>query len=116
MSLNHTFATLCIIRSSRSKNDKVPIYLRITVDGKRAEISTKEYVAIDKWSREKGRMKGNSEDARKLNKRLDTRETKAKEYHNEFLRDDRVPTGSNSHESSCWWGYREFRNGGDRVQ
>jgi site-specific recombinase XerD len=32
-------------------------------------------------------MRGNSEEARKLNKRLDTWETKSKEHHNEFLRD-----------------------------
>ncbi|MEQ8238715.1 MAG: Arm DNA-binding domain-containing protein [Cyclobacteriaceae bacterium] len=87
MSINHTFSTLCIIRSSRSKNDKAPVYLRITVDGKRSEISTKEYVELDKWNRDKGRMKGSAEHTRSLNRRLDTWETKAKDYHNEFLRD-----------------------------
>ncbi|MFY0624857.1 MAG: site-specific integrase [Reichenbachiella sp.] len=89
MSTNHTFSALSIIRSSRSKNDLLPIYLRITVNGKRAEISTKEYVQKNKWNKDKGRMIGQSEAARNLNHRLDTWEHKAKEAYNQLLRDDK---------------------------
>lgn len=89
MALNHTFSTLCIIRSSRSKNERLPVYLRITVNGRRAEISTKEYVEADKWSKEKGRMKGTTDEARSINNRLDTWETKVKEHHNQFIRDEK---------------------------
>ena len=34
----------------------IPIYLRVTVDGQRIEISTKRYVEAAKWSVEQGRM------------------------------------------------------------
>lgn len=92
MTLNHTFAVLCMVRSSRSKKEGVPIYLRITVDGKRAEISTKEYVETSKWGKDKGRMKGNSAEARSLNSRLSTWETKVREHYNQFLRDEKRVT------------------------
>ncbi|MEP1095976.1 MAG: site-specific integrase [Cyclobacteriaceae bacterium] len=86
---NHTFSALCIVRASRSKSSLLPIYLRITVDGKRSEISTKEYVAAAKWNSQKGRIKGNSEDVRLINARLDTWETKVKEHYNLNIRDEK---------------------------
>ncbi|MDW3193051.1 MAG: site-specific integrase [Cytophagales bacterium] len=89
MTIHHTFSTLSIVRASRSKNDKLPVYLRITVDGKRAEISTKEYVDGEKWDKVRGRLKGNSQEAREVNGRLNTWETKVKEHYNQFLRDDK---------------------------
>ncbi len=89
MSANHTFSVLSIVRSSRSKSDGLPVYLRITVNGKRAEISTKEYVTGAKWNKEKGRINGNAEPVRKQNQRLDNWELKAKEAYNQLLRDDK---------------------------
>lgn len=49
----------------------VPIYSRITINGKRIELSTGRGVQITKWSVESGRMKGNSEEARSINEQLD---------------------------------------------
>lgn len=43
-----------------------PIYIRITIDGKRLEFSTKKFVDSSKWSPELSRMKGNSEEASSL--------------------------------------------------
>ena len=48
-----------------------PIYVRLTVDGKRLEYSTKKFVDPSKWSNELSRMKGNSEEARSINNLLD---------------------------------------------
>ncbi len=53
-----------------------PIYIRITIDGKRLEFSTKKFVDASKWSPELSRMKGNSEDARSLNEYLDLMKSK----------------------------------------
>ena len=39
----------------------VPIYMRVTIDGNRFEISTKRHVKIEQWSPQAGRMKGNHE-------------------------------------------------------
>jgi site-specific recombinase XerD len=58
-------------RAKASVNGSVPIYTRITINGKRIELSTNRFVDISKWSTEAGKMKGNSEEARSINSHLD---------------------------------------------
>ena len=58
-------------KSKATSLTKVPIYLRITVNGKRAEFSTGKTVVIDKWCSIQSRQKGSSEEALALNKYLD---------------------------------------------
>lgn len=58
-------------RAKASVNGLVPIYTRITINGKRIELSTNRFVEISKWSTEAGKMKGNSEEARSINSHLD---------------------------------------------
>ena len=60
-----------IRKSKINANGQVPIYQRITIEGKRYEISTGQFVEEAKWSSEAGRVKGNSEEARSINNRLD---------------------------------------------
>jgi len=52
-----------------SKGEK-PIYLRVTVDGKRKETSLNRSVAPKKWDQNKQRLKGNTEEVKILNKFL----------------------------------------------
>jgi hypothetical protein len=42
------------------------IYARITVNGKRAEISLKRYVSVNEWDENKGRLHGLTHKARYL--------------------------------------------------
>jgi site-specific recombinase XerD len=58
-------------RAKASVNGLVPIYTRITINGKRIELSSNRFVEISKWSTEAGKMKGNSEEARSINIHLD---------------------------------------------
>ena len=58
-------------RAKASVNGLVPIYTRITINGKRIELSTNRFVEISKWSTEAGKMKGSSEEARSINNHLD---------------------------------------------
>lgn len=58
-------------RSKTTTDGLVPIYLRITIDGQRIEQSTNRFVDPLKWSKEQGKMKGQSEEARLLNTYLD---------------------------------------------
>lgn len=58
-------------RAKASANGLVPIYTRITVNGKRIELSSNKFVAPSKWSTEVGKMKGTSEEARLINSHLD---------------------------------------------
>ena len=62
-----------------------PIYLRVTVDGKRIEISTKRYVEESKWSIQAGRVKGNSEEARSINVYLDMLRSQVYDHQTELI-------------------------------
>jgi len=65
-----------------AKNGLLPIYLRITINGARIELSTSRFVEKTKWNAEAGKMKGSSEEARLINTHLDTLRTKVYETEN----------------------------------
>ena len=91
MEKKHTFAVGAIIRQNRKNKDNlVPVYLRITCDCKRAEVSTKICVPTDKWSPEKGRMKGNSEETRRLNNNIEVWEHRAREIYDKFIQKGKI--------------------------
>ncbi|MEP7197288.1 MAG: site-specific integrase [Saprospiraceae bacterium] len=54
-----------------NKNGLAPIYFRITMDGKRLELSTQQYVDPIKWNADAGRLKGFSGESLKVNGVLD---------------------------------------------
>ncbi len=54
-----------------TKNSLTPIYLRITINGVRIELSTSKYIDVTKWSPEAGKMKGQTQEARTINSYLD---------------------------------------------
>lgn len=58
-----------------------PIYLRITIDGVRIEISSKRYVKPDQWSTNRQKLNGTSEDVRSVNTYLKTLEHEVYEVH-----------------------------------
>lgn len=70
-----------------NKNDLVPIYLRVTIDGARFEQTTQRYVALSKWSADAGKAKGNTEEARAINYFLDALKQKVYNYQWEIIRE-----------------------------
>lgn len=70
---------------------QLPIYVRLTVDGKRMEFSTKKFIDSSKWSPEMSKMKCTTEDARSLNEYLNLLKSKIFDiqmeliHHNEIL-------------------------------
>jgi len=67
MQVQPSFSLLFWINRTKIKNNKAPIYVRITVNGKRAEISVKRSVEPENWNTEKGLVKGTKEEARSIN-------------------------------------------------
>ena len=65
-----SFSVLFWLNKSRSKNNKPAIYLRLSVDGKRAELSTYQYVTPSLWNAATQSVKGNSEEAQAINRQL----------------------------------------------
>lgn len=71
-------------------NGLLPIYVRLTVDGKRLEYSTKKFIDASKWSQEQSRMKGNSEEARSINSLLDFTRNRINEIQFELLKESKA--------------------------
>ena len=58
-------------RTKPNSIGQVPIYSRITVDGKRFEMSINRFIEPNKWSSEANKMRGNTYEARSINSHLD---------------------------------------------
>jgi len=72
-------------RAKVNANGLFPIYTRITVNGKRVEMSTGRFVKPSKWSASAGKMKGQSEEARSVNRQLDMLKIKIIDMQMEFI-------------------------------
>ena len=70
-----------------TKEGKLPIYLRITINGVRLEHSIHRFVEAGKWSSATGRMKGSSNDARILNIYLDALSQKVRATEREMIQE-----------------------------
>lgn len=70
--LEKSFGLMFFMRKPKnSPNGIYPIYLRITVDGKSSELSTKRKCHTSSWNAKTGRSIGNKEATRELNAFLD---------------------------------------------
>lgn len=63
----------------------VPIYLRLTVNGQRAEMSTSKECLPERWNAAAGLAKGTTEDIKSLNAHLSILQGKIHQYHNQML-------------------------------
>lgn len=69
-----------------------PIYLRITTNGQRAEVSTGREWQPEKWNAGAGRASGTKEDVKALNSYLDTLQGKVYEAHRRLLETEAIIT------------------------
>src|SRR5690606_16645733 len=90
MKTKNTFTVIFFTRKSRSNPEQLSIYVRITVNGKRAEISLKRNVLTREWDSTKNRGRGSSQKIRALNSYLDGVYGKLLDCHKELLEEDRV--------------------------
>jgi integrase len=91
--MNHTFSILFYIRKDkRVRSERAPIYLRITVNGKRAEQSIKRSIDTERWDSDLGYIKGNKRDAREINLLIDNLRIKVRQIHNQLIEKDRIVT------------------------
>jgi len=91
--MNHTFSVLFYIRKDkRVRSEKAPIYLRITVNGKRSEQSIKRSIDTERWDSDLGYVKGNKRDAKEINLLIDNLRLKIRQIHNRLVEMDRMVT------------------------
>ncbi len=82
-------------RAKTTSKGLIPIYLRVTVDGERIELSTKRYVQPEKWSVEGSCMKGTSTEAKAVNSYLDALKAQVYEYQQQLIREDEITNAEN---------------------
>ena len=92
--MENTLSILFYLKKGKNKNAlEIPIYMRITVDGRRNEISTKRKIDPKLWNPEAMAMKGNSEEARILNNFLDNLKSRVYKQYN-FMDQDEMDISS----------------------
>ena len=82
-------------RAKTTSDGLVPIYIRVTIDGERIELSTKRYTTSEKWSVEGSRMKGTSAETKATNSYLDSLKAKIYDYQQQLIRADELVNAEN---------------------
>jgi site-specific recombinase XerD len=92
MRTSSTFSILFWIYSARAINNRAAIYVRITVNGKRVNISLKQKVDIGSWDVKRQKVKGNGKISRELNFYLDEVKSKLVQCYRDLKSENRILT------------------------
>lgn len=91
--MDHKISILFFTRiSKKTKENLVPVYLRITVGGQRIEQSTNRTIELSKWSNKAGKMKGTNAESRAFNSFLDAIKSKVYSAERELTQDGKIIT------------------------
>ena len=86
----HTYSILFYLKDKRlDKNGKASIYVRITVDGRRAALSLKRKVAPEHWDSRMNKMKGKDDEAKELNYYMTTIRHKLNKIHHHLVEEEK---------------------------
>ncbi len=71
--MNNSFSLLFYIKKCKAdKSGRANIYLRITMDGQRAELSIRRKVLVDKWNSDMNMARGSSDESLGINRYIST--------------------------------------------
>jgi len=88
--MNHSFSQLFYLKGKHFEKDvKVPIYLRLTVNGQRNELSISRKIEPEKWNARTGKMRGTNLEANELNSYLDAVRNKINKIHGRLVDEGR---------------------------
>jgi len=76
-------------KARMTKHQLLPIYLRVTIEGKRFEVSTHQHVKASEWSPSGGKVKGRSASATEINTELDLIKKQVYDYKAQILLENR---------------------------
>ncbi|MBD1365352.1 site-specific integrase [Mucilaginibacter sp. ZT4R22] len=84
--MNKSFSLLFYVKSSKMSADgTAPIYLRITIDGQRIEVSSKRNANPSKWNASAQKLAGTGEQVRSVNEYLKTLEHQIYEVYRQMI-------------------------------
>ena len=85
MKINERVSLLVMLEKSRLTTDgKAPIFIRLTVDGKRAEMSLGQKVNQKNWNQETGYVRSASIEARLINNAIDAATLKVRQLYDQL--------------------------------
>jgi site-specific recombinase XerD len=87
-----TFSILIWINASRAKNNQAELFARVTVNGKRINISLKCKTKVDTWNKSRSRVNGNSHKTKLLNRYLDQVHSKLFQCYQDLRAEDKLIT------------------------
>lgn len=83
---NHTLSILFWINNSRkNKNNELPLYARVTVDGKRVEISLNRSIPLSTWDKNAQKVIRKGQHQNSINAYIDTTKTQILSIYNQLL-------------------------------
>ncbi len=84
--MNTSFSHLFYLKRDKTENGlKVPLYLRLTVNGKRSELSVSRKVDPQRWDSRTNKLRGTSSEARELNIYLDKVRSRINKIHEKLI-------------------------------
>lgn len=92
MRTSSTFSILFWVYGKRAINDLTNIYARITVNGKRVNLSLKQKINLDSWDAKRQKVKGNGIVSRQVNMYLDETKSYLVQCYRELTSENRVLT------------------------
>jgi hypothetical protein len=88
-----TFSILFYLKKSKKTEDNVyPIYVRITIEGSRAEFSMQQNISEKSWNPVKGRVRGLGHEVKKINSSLEFAKSKLYGYKIELEQEGKLVT------------------------
>jgi integrase len=121
--MNNSFSILFYPKGNDAdKNGLAPIYVRITVNGKRSELSIKRKIELSKWNTEAGKMRGTTTEVRELNRYMDNIRNKIYKIQEALLEQEtmitaeiirNIYTGKTQNHKMV---LKEFQNHNDKVE
>lgn len=101
--MRQTISVKFFARKDRTtKEGLVPVFMRIGIADKRLNVITKIYVKPEEWSIENGKLKSNTEEARRVNKILEGFKMKAFDHQRDLMNEGNDITLENM--KSKWYG------------
>jgi len=89
MKNSNTFSILFWLKLANTKNRKAPLYARITINGKRAELSLKRKITISDWDSSKNRVKGLNDESKSINSYLKQVQAKLFSYYQKLSNENK---------------------------
>lgn len=92
MRTTQTFSISFFTRKKKNQSESAILYARITINGKKLEISLKRTISVDRWNQASTKMMGNSPESFQINKKINETRSHLFKIHDALQKEDKVIT------------------------